>query len=374
MNISMVIGNNIKYLMEKENLSLRKLGESIGVSHPTLKKYIDGSQPIDSDKLMKIALYFQKPFDYFFKEKHDEVTFMFRADKAERDIKNMDIDYLKDAISCYIDILGDSEVRYLPQKYHLQHTADKKLIFNHVSKIALEQRRIANIENIIPENYYEVISNIGVNVIVRDLQNDSYFGASSFSNEFGSFIIVNDSDNIPEERKIFSLIHEYAHLLFHSEQYSDNVNQVFYLSGKSDFHEQMANKFAGYFLMPKHLVDQFIESKKSIDPIEMKRYFKVSIQTVYVMLYEYKYISKEIYNNFWKQINYYGYKAKEPYPLDKIDIQMKNSRLISKIKEFYFKDEISPNKISEVLGTNLLETRKLVKEWRNRDERYLSLG
>ena len=160
---------------------------------------------------------------------------------------------------------------------------------------------------------------------------------------------------------------------FHSEQYSDNVNQVFYLSGKSDFHEQMANKFAGYFLMPKHLVDQFIESKKSIDPIEMKRYFKVSIQTVYVMLYEYKYISKEIYNNFWKQINYYGYKAKEPYPLERIDIQKKNSRLISKIKEFYFKDEISPNKISEVLGTNLLETRKLVKEWRNRDERYLSL-
>ena len=101
MNVSQVIGNNIKALMEKEHLSLRKLSESIGVSHPTLKKYVDGSQPIDSEKLMKIALHFQKPFDYFFKENHKDVGFLFRADKPQKDIKNIDIDNLKNAIYSY---------------------------------------------------------------------------------------------------------------------------------------------------------------------------------------------------------------------------------------------------------------------------------
>ena len=74
------------------------------------------------------------------------------------------------------------------------------------------------------------------------------------------------------------------------------------------------------------------------------------------------------------KIKYLGYKEKEPYPLERIDIQEKNNKLINKIKDLYFKEEISANKISEVLGTNTLDTRKLLKEWRNIDERYLSLG
>lgn len=374
MNVSLTIGKNIKELMEKENLSLRKLSEMIGVSHPTLKKYVDGSQPIDSEKLMKIALYFQKPFDYFFKEKHEHVSFLFRADKPQKSIKNIDIDHLRNAIYSYMDIIGDSSYRYIPQKYSINVSDDKQSIFNLVSKIANEQRRVANIENVIPENYFEVIQNIGVNVICRDFNNDQYFGASSFSNDYGSYILINDSDRIPEERKIFSLMHEYAHLLFHSEQYSDNEYNAIYVSGRSDLNEQIANKFAGYFLMPKNLVDIYIQSRDHIDPIEMKKYFKVSIQTVYVMLHEYKYISKAKYTDFWKQINTLGYKTKEPYPLDKIDIQEKNHRLINKIKDLYYKEEISANKISEVLGTDTVETRKLLKTWRNIDERYISLG
>jgi Zn-dependent peptidase ImmA (M78 family) len=126
--------------------------------------------------------------------------------------------------------------------------------------------------------------------------------------------------------------------------------------------------------MPKNLVDMYLESREHIDPIEMKQYFKVSIQTLYVMLYEYKYISRDKYTNFWKQINTAGYKTKEPHPMERIDIQEKNNKLINKIKDLYFKEEISANKISEVLGTNTLDTRKLLKEWRNIDERYLSLG
>lgn len=374
MNISIVIGNNIKELMDQNNLSFRKLSETIGISHPTLKKYVDGSQPIDSDKLMKIALYFQKSFDYFFKEKHDNLSFLFRADKPQKDIQNIDIDCLKKTISSFMDIMGTSSFKYIPPKYNINITDDKKSIFNLISKIALEQRRVANIENIIPENYYEVIHNIGVNVIARDFKNDNYFGASSFSNDIGSFIIVNDSDQISEERKIFSLIHEYAHLLFHSEQYADSKENAYYLSGKTDINEKIANKFAGYFLVPKNLVDSYMQSRDSMDLIEMKEHFKVSIQTLYMMLYEYKYIQKEQYNTFWKQINSLGYKQKEPYPLNQIEIQDKNKRLVSKIKDLYFKEEISANKISEVLGLDTLETRKLLKEWRNMDERYLSLG
>ncbi len=373
MNISNIIGQNIKTLMEKENISLRRLSESIGITHPTLIKYVEGSQPIDSEKLMKIAMYFKKPFDYFFKEDNNSINFMFRADKPEKDIQNIDLDNLRNSIYSYLDILGNLGYQYIPQKYTINFNDDKRTIFNLIAKIAYDQRRIANIENVIPDNYFDVIQNIGINVIAKDFKNDAYFGASSFSNDLGSYIIINDSEKIPEERKIFSLIHEYGHLLFHSEQYSNSQYNAFYVSGKSDMNEKIANKFAGYFLMPKNLVDSYIESRKNIDPIEMKKYFKVSIQTLYVMLHEYGIISKEVYSDFWKQITIHGFKMEEPFPLEKIDIQEKNAKLVNKIKDLYFNEDISANKISEVLGIDTLETRKLLKEWRNIDERYLPL-
>ena len=376
MKISMVIGENIKSLMIGQNISYRKLSEAIGISHPTLKKYVDGEQPIDSQKLMQIALYFNKSFDYFIEQEHDDMQFMFRADKPNKDVQNIDLDNLRVSINSYLDIIGTDKFQYIPQKYYINLNDFKekeKDIFKLVEKIAYDQRRITNIENVIPDNYFEMLENIGINIIARDFKNDFYFGASSYSNKMGSFILINDSNNISEERKIFSLIHEYAHLLFHSEQYTNDDFNAFYISNKSDFHEKLANKFAGYFLMPKYLVNSYLESRDNVDVVEMKKYFKVSIQTLYVMLYEYKVISKLVYTDFWKKINVHGYKKTEPNPIDKSDVEEKNSRLIKHIKDLFFKEEISANKVSEVLGLDILGTRQMLKEWRKMDERYLPL-
>ena len=51
----------------------------------------------------------------------------------------------------------------------------RKTFFTLIEKIAYEQRRFANIENVIPDNYYEVIANLGIHVVVKDFKNDSYF-------------------------------------------------------------------------------------------------------------------------------------------------------------------------------------------------------
>lgn len=373
MNISQVIGSNIQTLMNRHNVSQRKLGEAIGVSHPTIKKYVEGSQPIDSEKLMRVALFFNKTFDYFFRQSHNDIRFLFRADKPAEDVNAVDLDRLKQAVYAYIDVFGEVDCQYVPQRYALNMSQDRKKLFQMIEKVALDQRRIANIENVIPDNYFESIMKIGIHVIVKDFHNNAYFGASSYSNDVGSYILVNDSENIPEERKIFSLIHEYAHLMFHHDQYASDDMDAFYAVGRSDPHEKVANTFAGYFLMPRHLVDEYIHLRSRIDPIEMKKHFKVSIQTLYLMLLEYKHISKKESDSFWKSIHYNGMRQKEPSPLDHIPLQQKNTRLINRIKDLYFKEEISANKISEVLGMSTLDTRKLLKEWRMIDERFLSL-
>lgn len=370
MNISIVIGKNIKKLMDNEDLSLRKLSESIGVSHPTLKKYVDGSQPIDSEKLMAIANYFGKPFDYFFKPKSEQISFLFRADRPMESVDGVDISMLENSLYSFNDVFGESQYTYVPPKY--QVTKEQKDIDHYIAKIALEQRRLMGIENVVPNNYYKVLEDIGVHIIVKDFGENNFYAASSLSNKYGSYIFINDTESVSEERKIFSLIHEYAHLLFHSNEYG-NPKQSIYKSGRSDFNEKVANKFAGYFLMPKHLVEMYINSAARIDIYEMKKYFQVSVQTVYFMLHKYNHISTKEHQDFRKKLNIYNFVDREPSPLPKIDIKDKNGKLFKKIKDLYVREEISASKISELLGIDTITTRKMLQEWRNLDERILPL-
>ncbi len=308
------------------------------------------------------------PFDYFFKEEHKEIHFLFRADKPKEQSDTLNFEHFETHIIHYLDVMGDEDFHYLPPKYTVR-TTDKEELKDAIRKIAWDQRVCAKIDYVVPDNYYEVVQNMGINVIVKDLKNNACFGASSISEEYGSYILINDSDAITEERKIFSLFHEYAHLLFHSHQYNNQEYDAYYKNGRSNPEEKIANQFAGYFLMPLPMVDEYLQSRdgKKIDVMEMKKYFKVSLQTLAVILHEYGYISEQKYKEFWQHTK----KADEPSPLGKINLQEKNRKLIEKIKHLYLQDDISANKISEVLGIDAMMTRNLLKEWRNMDERYL---
>jgi len=373
MDVSKVIGNNIKKLMEKEQLSLRKVSEEIGISHPTLSKYVEGSQAIDSVKLMKIASLFNVPFEYFLKENHEEFKFIFRADRPSKEISNDDFETLKKVIINYSHVVENSDFKYEPPRYSFNKFENDVKFFQSIEKIALDQRRLANIENVVPENYYETIRKMGINVICRDLQNSKFFGASSFSTEGGSYIIINDAANISEERKLFSLIHELAHLIFHSDQYSSNDYKALYTSGKNNNYERIANKFAGYFLMPREMVNEFINNENGSDIFAIKKHFKVSIQTVFFVLYDYGFIRKTQYDKFWRDINYLGYKEVEPNPLPTLSLKDKNAKIYRILKDLYLKEEIGANKISEVLGLDIIETRKILKEWETMNERNFSI-
>ncbi len=378
MDTAKQIGNKINKLMEEKNMSLRHLSEVIGVSHPTLKRYVDGEKPIDSDKLLKIANYFNKSFDYFFKSEDDTLGFMFRADKPKDTIKEVELEKLRQSLNGYLDIVKDIKLSIVPPKYHVEESTydtDRKTFEKLIEQVANNQRRQFNIEHVIPENYFNLLDEQGIHVLAIDFHNDEYFGVSSYSETKGSFIIVNDSKAISEERKVFSLFHEYAHLLFHRHQYSSNGDSVYYKSGRTDRTEKVANHFAGCFLMPRNLVEKYLNDndKETIDPYHMKKHFKVSLQTLYVVLYKYGYIRKKQYTDFWKKTNAQNKKETEEEPMDALAIEDKNSRLIKAMRSLYFKGDISVNKITEIMRLCTKQTRNLVNTWRPLDDRAVHL-
>ena len=136
------------------------------------------------------------------------MVLMFRADKPKKNIKNMDMTRLRLAIKGYLDIINESHCGFQPPKYQLcdvgKDRSKKDKLFERIEKIAREQRDFLGIRETIPENYFQVLEDIGINILARDFHNEHYDAVSSYSEDYGSFIIINDAEHIPEERKLFS--------------------------------------------------------------------------------------------------------------------------------------------------------------------------
>lgn len=376
MNVEKIIGRNIKELMDSKKISQREMAKIIGVTHPTVSSYLNGKQIIDSQKLAIIARYFNVPFDFFFSEKHNKLNLLFRADKPVENIEEFDFQEIYNYFENYISIVDLDKMRYIPQNYNLN--IEKRKINeedkNNIKNVALEIREQFNIEEVIPNNYYDVLEKEGINVIALPHSNEKFFGASSYSNDFGSFIFVNTNKKISEERQIFSLFHELGHILFNRNEYKEYSNDPLYKSSRSSIDEKVANQFAGYFLLPENLVKKYIKSKgKNVDIYEMKKYFKVSIQTLYMSLHDYGIISKGKYREFWKRLNIKGWEKIEPDPIDAISIEDKNNRLVSTMKNLYLNEDISVNRIAEALNINLIEARKIIKDWSGSIDQYEKL-
>ena len=326
-----VIGNNIKKLMSETSLSNRKMAEIINVTHPTMSKYLNGEQIIDSEKLMLIANYFEKDFDYFFTNEHESLPIMFRADKPNEKIDDNNYKYILNRIEEYNSVIDDKMV-FVPQRYSLK--VSNKLSKEDeaaIEKIALEQRRLLNVENYIPDNYFNVISESGINVLCYEVDNDNLFGASSYSDKLGSYIYVNSNKEISQERQEFSLVHELGHLLFHRNEYLDPQYNPYYNTTRGDIREKIADTFAGYFLLPRDLIFNYVKEREArneeVSPMQMKKYFRVSVQSLYVMLYKYEIINRETYNDFWRTINSKGLAKKEPNPLEHLAFEEANKKL-----------------------------------------------
>lgn len=249
MSLAKVIGNNIHALMKKQNVKIKQLADLIGVTRQTMTKYLEGEVIIDSEKLFKIAEFFGKPLDYFLENKHEEMAFLFRAHVLNKESISTVQYKVCDLINRVYEIyeLAGEKISYLPQQYNLKIDSKEKQISKEIKlqieQIALEERKWLNIGESRGEEIIECFENKGIRIIFEKFDMPDMFGVSALHDQKGCFIVINDDENIPEERKIFSIVHEYAHILFDRNQY----RQVILQSTRRNIYEKIADKFAGYF-------------------------------------------------------------------------------------------------------------------------------
>jgi len=265
-----------------------------------------------------------------------------------------------------IELSDDPVKDYLPEEYKLK-IEEKKLNEKEkaaIEKIAEKQRRYMGVDDALNINVFTLFEENNINVIAQKINDSSIDAVSAYSEDKGAYIFINDSKDIPEERKIFSAVHELGHLILHRDQYSKDINELKYANTRiKDIREKAADHFAMAFLVPAKVLknyDYYFNDYIDLDLIiEKKKEFGVSAKSLIMTLNKYGYIDGKILGALFKKLKESGFDKKEPEPRDYI---RKNEKLFALVRKLVIKEEITINKAAEVLNFPVLEMRKLAKK------------
>jgi Zn-dependent peptidase ImmA (M78 family) len=301
---------------------------------------------------------------------------MFRADDPENNFDDKLKNKIAEKFKLYHEIieLSDDPVKdYLPEEYKLKIEGNKlnKKEKAAIEKIAEKQRRYMGVDDALNINVFTLFEENNINVIAQEIKDTNLDAVSAYSEDKGAYIFINDSRDIPEERKIFSAVHELGHLILHRDQYSKDINDLKYANTRiKDIKEKAADHFAMAFLVPANVLknyDYYFDGYIDLDLIiEKKREFGVSAKSLIMTLNKYGYIDGKILGALFKKLKEAGFDKKEPEPRDYI---RKNEKLFALVRKLVIKEEITINKAAEVLNIPVLEMRKLAKKWKNYEYR-----
>lgn len=393
MDLAQSIGNNIRSLMESRSITIVELAKALSISRQTLQNYLKGNSVIDSVKLVEIANYFSVPVNDLLVFPNEPSNFLFRTALNYQLATDTIAAKIMSSINSYYGIakkLG-TQVSYFPEQYNLVVNVNNTPIdINYewsdyfstklkmteelkteLRSIAIEQRKKLGIYDTNALGAISRLQQKGINILFVDFGNPQTSGLSYVDDEKGCYIFVNCNGKITLERIIFTVFHEYGHIILHRPLYKRKLYNT--ENSKLSFLDKMANVFAGYFLVPFEYLSNYnnilnnLHSLNQLFPI--KHYFQVSLQTLVISLNNYNYVDKVFVNNFFAYLKKNQAMEVEPAPLiDNPEIKnsfesIKNAKIIDLLRNGYFQGFIDTTLIKNILWLNDIDTNKIIEEF-----------
>jgi len=194
---------------------------------------------------------------------------------------------------------------------------------NEIYHIADSQRRLLGLNDSGAIELIPALIRRGINVFFLDFDSDNIFGLSICDNTHGCCIFVNTHTTIPVERQLFTVAHEFAHIILHRPLFSTEAGAP--LSTQYiELLDKMADEFAGRLLCPPEAVYPYLNYFNAPDAtlrsiflvaVRLKRKLHISLSSLLVSLNHYNMISKSITSEYFRWANSTGNKQKEPYAI-----------------------------------------------------------
>lgn len=354
-----VISRNIKRIRGAKEFSQARLAEQAGLSLPAIKKIEAANSNPRVDTLRSIALALGVSLADLLTPEKILRNVRFRSKKRLKcrdNIINQVSSWLAD-YNYLEDLLGEREPFILAE---LAADAGRQSPL----ELAASCREKLGLKPYEPiHNLNGLLESIGVKVYFVSYVSSGFYGLCVGPEEGGPAVVVNISEQIPTERRLFSAAHELGHILMHKG--SLNVDEA----QEVEQEEKEADAFAGHLLLPNEGFQREWEAAAGLGfvdrVIKVKRIFRVSYKVILHRFVELGKFDSSIWQKFNQAYNRrYSVSLKfkkEPFGMKAIDAY--EDRFKSLLNRALAKDLISISKGAEMMGVSVAEMRRLMLDW-----------
>lgn len=390
MDLQTIIAKNILHLLDQGKSTQSELSAYLNISRQTLSNYLKGTSTMDCVKLVQTAEFFHVPVTSLLTDSRmSQTTMLFRSALNYQDAVNDIEPLVKAYISRYEDLikisgniscfLPEQHSLFIDQKgqkisinYEYRNIAPSELTITSVLEreileIADHQRKLLQLNQAGAISLIPALISRGIKIIFKDFHSDEIYGLSICDENKGCFIFVNTNKTITIERQLFTIAHEFGHIILHRplfmQQIHDAITPQFAL-----FLDKMADKFAGRLLCPPDMLfsyaERLHEAKNDLRiilpiAIRIKKRAQVSLQSVMMGLRNCRLISYSVLNEFYNMLDATNSRKHEPYPIS-ADCELleefnkqKNNHILELIKETYSSAHTSADDVAFLLDCDI---------------------
>ncbi|HGH3388631.1 TPA: helix-turn-helix domain-containing protein [Citrobacter freundii] len=377
MNIQQRIAERLVKARTEADMSTVAVAAAIGVVRQTYSKFEQGQSIPSVSQLISLCKLFDKPIGYFYEQDEGEFRFAMRTDNPELldgKLRNDLINKLKN-IYAIEEAAGANQPEDLPNSLPL-FTARSEDLIRVEDKAAEERRRLGVGDATCVGDIVALLEASDIRVIPfskseHDGGGGLVSGFSAFSSKYGTAIYVNNHPSISVERQIFSICHEYAHIIFHREDYSGPAKNYQTRGRNISPEEKIANHFAACFLIPEHALRKqfFMQGGGWVyedTVLHLKSIFKVSYVCLLDRLVKCKLISTKNSGILWATARKKGWDKIEPNPIPS-PLEYKG-RLTVLSRKAWEAGAASESFISDLLELNRKDLSNLLEGWYDEQE------
>ena len=188
------------------------------------------------------------------------------------------------------------------------------------------------------KNLISTLEKHGIIIHFYNFHKDLKIDGVSFITPEGTPVILVNNER-PNSRKIFTIAHEFGHLIMHFKSFID-----------SEFRdvEDEANRFAAELLLPAREIKGSLFSIDETKLFQLKLNWNTSAQSLLYRANVLGTITKDQYRRWITKFNYFGWRKKEPY-----EFEIETPKLLNEMFKLHlFNLEYSIEDLTEMFGLN----------------------